>query len=273
MLAADHRWQWEEWCDAHGVARHRIADVKEMARRAFDLARQRSSKVRQHGALLVDSQYGSDSVARALASGVEVGTPAEKAGAFPLQWAAERLSDVLTGRFVKVLMRHRDDQPQAIRQAQIEKLLRLQEWCTAAGKPLVVEVLVPRDREAEDVFEAEGRPAMLASFIREAYRSGLAPDFWKIEGTLAREGARVIDAAIRERPGGRQLILGKAADEETVAAWFAVARASLSASGFAVGRTVYWSPASAFLLGDIGDAEAVDKIAGNYLALIDAWDG
>src|SRR4030095_14397776 len=162
MLHADHLWQWEEWCDAHGVARQRIAEVKEMARRAFDLARQRSSKVRQHGALLVDSQYGSDSVARALASGVEVGTPAEKAGAFPLQWAAERLSDVLTGRFVKVLVRHRDDQPQAMRQAQREKLLRLQEWCTEVGKALVVEVLVPRHREAEDVFEAEGRPAMLA---------------------------------------------------------------------------------------------------------------
>src|SRR6185436_18332453 len=153
--------------------------------------------------------------------------------------------------------------------AQVEKLLQLQEWCKSAGKPLVLEVLVPRDGEAEDTFEAEGRPAMLASFIREAYRRGLAPAFWKIEGTLASEGARIIDAAISERPEGRQLILGKAADQATVAAWFAVARSNRTASGFAVGRTVYWEPSSEFLLGNIGDADAVDRIAGNYLALID----
>jgi hypothetical protein len=43
MLAADHRWQWEAWCDVRRVARPRIAAVKELARRGFDLARQRSS--------------------------------------------------------------------------------------------------------------------------------------------------------------------------------------------------------------------------------------
>jgi 5-dehydro-2-deoxygluconokinase len=273
MLAADHRWQWEEWCDAQGVARQRITEVKELARRGFELARERSAKVREHGALLVDNQYGAASVARALGHDVEVGTPAEKAGAFPLQWATEPPSDALPARFVKVLVRHREDHPEATRHAQLEKLLQLQEWCSAAGKPLVLEVLVPRDQEAENTFEAEGRPAMLASFIREAYRRGLTPAFWKIEGTLADDGARVIDAAISERPGGRQLILGKAADRATVAAWFAVARSSPTAAGFAVGRTVYWGPAADFLLGRIGDTGAIDLIAGNYLALIDAWEG
>ena len=27
MLAADHRWQWEEWCDARGVPRQRITEA------------------------------------------------------------------------------------------------------------------------------------------------------------------------------------------------------------------------------------------------------
>jgi 5-dehydro-2-deoxygluconokinase len=272
MLAADHRWQWEEWCDARSIARARIPEVKELARRGFEQARQRSAKVRLHGALLVDHQYGSACVARALEHDVEVGTPAEKAGAFPLQFATDPPSTALTGRFVKVLVRHRDDHAPETRQAQLDTLLQLQQWCHAAGKPLVLEVLVPRDGEAEDAFEHSGRPTMLASFIREAYRQGLAPAFWKIEGTLARYGAKVIDAAIAERPGGRQLILGKAADQATVAAWFAIARTSPTAAGFAVGRTVYWEPSSDFLLGRIGDAGAVDRIAANYLALIDAWD-
>jgi 5-dehydro-2-deoxygluconokinase len=271
MLAADHRWQWEQWCDARSVPRARITEVKELARRGFVMAHSRSERVRAHGALLIDEQYGSACVARALEAGVEVGTPAEKAGVFPLEWAGERFDDALTGAFVKVLVRHRTDHPPPVQQQQIGQLLQLQEWCRASSKPLVVEVLVPRDGEREAAFETTGRPAMLASFIREAYGRGLTPAFWKIEGT-SREGAGVIDRAIAERPSARQLILGKGADQATVAGWFTAARASATAAGFAVGRTVYWEPAADYLLGKIDDVVAVESISATYLALIDAWE-
>src|SRR5262249_59167348 len=119
--------------------------------------------------------------------------------------------------------------------------------------------------------ESTGRPAMLASFIREAYGRGLTPAFWKIEGT-SRSGAAVIDRAIAESPSARQLILGKGADHATVAAWFAAARASATAAGFAVGRTVYWEPSCEYLLEKIDDDGAVERIAAAYLALIEAWE-
>jgi 5-dehydro-2-deoxygluconokinase len=271
MLAADHRWQWEEWCDARSIPRARITEAKELARRGFALARDRSERVREHGALLIDEQYGSACVARALEAGVDVGTPAEKAGVFPLEWAGAHFADALTGAFVKVLVRHRTDHPHAIQQQQLAKLLELQQWCGASSKPLVVEVLVPRDGEPEGTFEASGRPAMLAGFIREAYARGLTPAFWKIEGTSP-SGALVIDRAIAESPSVRQLILGKGADQATLAAWFSAARTSTTAAGFAVGRTVYWQPAADYLLGKIDDAAAVDAICATYLALIDAWE-
>ena len=57
MLAADHRWQWEEWCDARSIPRARIADVKRLAFDAFMQARELSSEVHADGALLVDEQY------------------------------------------------------------------------------------------------------------------------------------------------------------------------------------------------------------------------
>ena len=107
-----------------------------------------------------------------------------------------------------------------------EKLGALQAWCRGAGKPLVIEVLVPRRQESEEAFETAGRPAMLAGFIGEAYRRGLTPEFWKIEGTLAPEGARTIDRAIAARPQCRQIILGKAADFATIERWFAAASGS-----------------------------------------------
>ena len=53
---------------------------------------------------------------------------------------------------------------------------------------------------------------MLADFIGESYRRGLTPQFWKIEGTPAADGARTIDRAIAAQPQCRQIILGKAAD-------------------------------------------------------------
>ncbi len=271
MLAVDHRWQWEEWCDARSMPRARIGDVKRLAYDGFLLARDRSAAVREYGALLLDEQYASPVITDALKAGVNVGTPAEKAGAFPLAWS-EPFSRALTGAFVKVLVRHRPDDDEAIREGQWAKLKAVQTWCHGTGKPLVIEVLVARRHEPEDQFEASGRPAMLAGFIGEAYRRALAPEFWKIEGTLSPEGARVIDAAIAVDSACRQIILGKAADLSTIDRWFAAAAGSTTAVGFAIGRSVFWEPSEAFLSGTRTAEQAAADICANYLRLVDAWN-
>jgi 5-dehydro-2-deoxygluconokinase len=271
MLAADHRWQWEEWCDARAIPRTRISEVKRIAYDGFLRARDRSADVRDFGALLVDEQYSSAVIADARAAGVNVGTPAEKAGACPLAWSADPFSRALTGAFVKVLVRYRSDDDAAIVQGQWEKLDELQAWCRSAGKPLVVEILVARRDEPEDAFEAVGRPAMLAGFIGAAYARGLTPEFWKIEGTLSPEGARTIDTAIAAHPACRQIILGKAADLGTIDRWFGAAAASATAVGFAIGRSVFWEPSVAFLTAAQTAEQAAGAVAGTYLALVDAW--
>jgi 5-dehydro-2-deoxygluconokinase len=272
MLAADHRWQWEEFCDARSLPRERITEVKRLAADGFLLARQRSPAARDAGALLVDEQYASAVIADLLKAGLDVGTPAEKAGAIPLAWATDPFSAALTGSFVKVLARYRTDDDEEVRAGQWAKLAALQAWCRGSDKPLVLEVLVARRHEPEDDFEASGRPAMLAAFIAEAYRRGLTPAFWKIEGTLAPQGARVIDAAIAADASCRQIILGKAADLSTIDRWFAACAASATASGFAIGRSVFWEPSAAFLTGKISADEGAAAIADTYLRLVDAWE-
>jgi Uncharacterized protein conserved in bacteria len=109
MLAADHRWQWEEFCDARLLPRERIRDAKRVAYDGFVRARERSTAAHQFGALLIDEQYSSVVIADALRAGLAVGTPAEKAGAIPLAWATDPFSAALTGAFVKVLARYRRD--------------------------------------------------------------------------------------------------------------------------------------------------------------------
>jgi 5-dehydro-2-deoxygluconokinase len=171
-----------------------------------------------------------------------------------------------------VLARYRTDDQAAILAEQWAKLDALQAWCRGAGKPLVLEVLVARKQEPDEEFEASGRPAMLAAFIAEAYRRGLTPEFWKIEGTLSPQGARTIDAAVAAHPSCRQIILGKAADLSTIDRWFGACAASATASGFAIGRSVFWEPSAAFLEGKRSAAEAASDIAATYLSLIKAWD-
>jgi 5-dehydro-2-deoxygluconokinase len=272
MLAADHRWQWEEFCDTHTLPRARIPEVKRLACDGFLLARERSDAVRGFGALLLDEQYSSRVIADMLEAGLTVGTPAEKAGAVPLGWATEPFAAALTGAFVKVLARYRTGDDAAVLAEQWRKLDALQAWCREAKKPLVLEVLVARTHEPEEEFEATGRPAMLAAFIAEAYRRGLKPDFWKIEGTLAPQGARAIDTAIAAQPACRQIILGKAADLSTIDRWFAACAGSATASGFAIGRSVFWEPSAAFLTGKMTAADAASAIADTYLQLVAAWD-
>jgi 5-dehydro-2-deoxygluconokinase len=272
MLAADHRWQWEEWCDERSIPRHRISEAKQLAYDVFMLARERSDDVRSYGALLLDEQYGAAAIARAKEAGVTVGTPAEKAGAFPLTWATDPFHFGLTGSFVKVLVRFRPDDDELIREAQWEKLKTLQAWCRQAGEPLVIEVLVARRHEPAEEFETTGRPSIVAGFVDQAYMRRIVPEFWKIEGTSSSDGARIIDEAVAANPAPRQILLGKAADLATIDSWFAAAASSATAAGFAIGRSVFWEPSTAFLSGSQSAEHAAAEIAATYLRLIEAWD-
>ncbi len=269
MMAIDHRWQWVQWCDEHRVDHGRIREVKRLAADAFLLARRDSDDARTSGALLVDLIYGVEAFARAKASGVTPGTPAERAGVFPLEWTAT-FDKALPGSFAKVLVRHKADTPPSIVDSQMTMLEELQGWCASSGKPLVLEVLV--SSSSEDVsFEREGRPRLLAEYIRRAYARGIIPQFWKIEGVPDAEAMEVVDEAITERQGPRQLILGKGAGLDAVSTWFEAARGAKSASGFAIGRTVYWEPACQFLLGRLAADDAVHQMAANYLEVIRLW--
>src|SRR5688572_5234746 len=196
MLAIDHRWQWEEWCDGAGIAHTRIPEIKTLGAEAFLAAREVSAVIRESGALLVDLSYGREAFEKARAAGVRLATPAERAGAFPLEWTAP-FDEALPGDFVKVLVRHRSDLSSDIVAAQMRQLLDLQKWCEDHDKPLILEVLVAAVKGEEDGFDANGRPRLLAAYIRNAYAAGIVPPYWKIEGMPDSAALGVVDEAIR----------------------------------------------------------------------------
>jgi 5-dehydro-2-deoxygluconokinase len=272
MLAGDHRWQWEEWCAHAGVPTARIGEAKGLIFDAFMRARDRAPHVKQFGALLLDMVYAAPYVSRAMREGIQIATPAEKAGVFPLEWGFDPFSAGLPGSIAKVLIRHRPEQPTSEQDAQVARLVELQAWCRAHAKPLLVEVVVMRAGEPEEEFDAIGRPTIVAAAIRRAYARGLAPELWKLEGTHSIAGARVIDEAVRERPGCAQIILGKGAARESIDRWFDTAAACPSAVGFAIGRSVFWEPATSYLKGMLTADAATAAMVEVYLGLVESWE-
>ena len=250
MLAIDHRWQWEEWCDGHGVDRARIPQIKSLAAEAFLAARESSEVIRRSGALLVDLTYGRAAFDAAQAAGAFTGTPAERAGAFPLEWTAP-FDDGLPGHFVKVLVRHRSDLALSVVSSQRRQLLELQHWCTSRGRPFVLEVLVSPAEGEQAGFDSQGRPPLLAAYIRDAYAAGMKPDYWKIEGMPDCAAVALVDEAIRAVQGPRQLILGKGAGMDQVRQWF--------------GAAADW------VRGRLSRDEAMRRILANYRQVIANW--
>ncbi|MCL4847667.1 MAG: DUF2090 domain-containing protein [Acidobacteria bacterium] len=272
VLAADHRWQIEEWCDAHAADRSRIPELKAIVVEGFRLARDRSPAAARHGALLLDEQYSSPLIAAAQRDGILVATPAERAGVFPLEWTSEPFHAALTGDMVKVIVRHRPEYSEERIAAERGKLRTLGDWCRVNARPFLLEVVVMRAHEDERTFETAGRPAILADYIRASYDAGIVPDFWKMEGTTDAAAAAVVDEAIAEREGPRFLVLGKGAGFGLVEQWFAAARRMRSAGGFAIGRTVYWEPCVKWMDGRLDRKGAVARVAANYERLIAAWE-
>lgn len=272
ILAADHRWQWHDWCDARGRARDIIPDLKQVAVDGFLAARARSADARAHGAMLLDEQYSGPLIRRLRAQDVPVAAPVEKPGVFPLEWTAAPFWAALTGSMGKVLVRYRPEYPLARVEAERRALRELSDWCHANRCPWMLEVVVPAEsHEPEDQFAADGRPRIVARYIDEAYERGIKPDYWKMEGTTSANGARLVDEAVRRVSGPAFLVLGKAAPLPTIEAWFRAARTMRSAAGFAIGRSIYWEAAAQFALGEIGRDDAVATVAETYLATIDLW--
>lgn len=273
VLAADHRWQWHEWCDANRRPRSVIPELKAIAVEGFLAARERSAAVAAKGAMLLDEQYAAPLIRDLSRRGVLVAAPAERAGAFPLEWACEPFWASLTGSMAKVLVRYRPDDAEERVETERRRLRELGDWCRAHDHRWMLEVVVPcAPDDDEREFARHGRPAAVAQYIEQAYAAGIVPTYWKMEGTTSGEAAAAVDAAIRAQSGVGFLVLGKAAPLTTIAQWFQAARTMPSSSGFAIGRSIYWDPAARFATGEIGRAEAVAAVTETYLATIALWE-
>ena len=283
VLAFDHRTQFEELVRdaAHSGSVHaglgtaangaavRIGRFKRLLAEGAERGAALASASGGVG-IILDDRYGEDVLPMLTGAGWWVARPVEVPGSRPLAFeAGAELALALRAwpaeHVAKCLVSHHPDDPAALREAQMAQLRMLQAACIGTGHELLVEVIPPREApEAADT---------LARALEQIYAAGVRPDWWKLPPPESAEAwQRIADAIARHDPHCRGvLLLGLEASEDALASSFATAAPHPVCKGFAVGRSIFAEPATAWFAGRIDDAAVVTAVADRYSRLIALW--
>lgn len=265
VFAFDHRAQLEEMA---GATPEKIGAFKRLCLQA---ALQVQAGRPGYG-ILCDGRLGRDALHAASGSGLWIGRPCEWPGSRPLALEPELgadcggLAEWARENVVKVLcFCHPDDDP-AVQAAQLATLTRLFQAARRNRLEFLLEIIPSKVGPVDD--------DTAARLIRQVYRAGIYPDWWKLEPMTARAAWAKAIAAIeaQDRHTRGIVVLGLDAPEAELAASFAVAAGFPLVKGFAVGRTIFGSVARAWLAGETGDAAAVAEMAGRFARLCRIWE-
>lgn len=267
VFAFDHRIQMEALADELGAGHERIGIFKQLC---LDAALKVAAGRGGYG-ILCDGRLGQEALYRAAGQGLWIGRPVEVPGSRPLEleigpdlgsdlaeWPAEHV--------VKVLCFYHPDDDEATKRSQEETVIRLADAARGNGLEFLLEIIPSKVGPVGD--------DTTARVIQRFYDIGVFPDWWKLEPMTSQQAWAVACAAIdRNDPHTRGIVvLGLEAELADLRASLAQAARFDLVKGFAVGRSIFAAPARKWLSGAIGDAEAVEEMAGIYAELCAAWD-
>jgi myo-inositol catabolism protein IolC len=288
VLAFDHRGSFQK--KFFGITgqptpeeAERISDAKMLIFEGF-LAAADGGAPKDAAGILVDEQFGAEIARRARKDGFNLAMPVEKSGQdeFDFQYGDDFGAHIeeFDPTFSKVLVRYNPDGDQAMNLRQAERLKRLGDWLHANDRKFLFELLVPAEEAQlaevggdEDRYDRETRPGLMIRAIEALHAAGVEPDIWKIEGLDSREDCRRIADVTRTdgRDGVVCVVLGRGASEDGVIHWLRQGAGVPGYAGFAIGRTIWWDAVKAFVDGEASRQDAVTRIAGNYLKMIDVY--
>jgi myo-inositol catabolism protein IolC len=291
ILAFDHRGSFQKkWYGIEGEPTDeqsaRIADGKQLIFEGLEHAVSRGADTASAGGL-VDEQFGAPNEIpqRIRAAGVNLAMPVEKSGQeeFDFEYGAEFGAHIerFDPDFTKVLVRCNPDGDAEMNRRQSGRLRELSEWLAERERRLLFELLVPATDEqlasvdgSSERYDAEVRPDLMVRAIAELQDAGIESDVWKIEGLDRSEDCRRVVAQCRS--GGRDgvvcVVLGRGADSDRVDSWLEAAAGVDGYVGFAIGRSIWGDPLSAFLGGELAREAAARQIADNFLHFLSVYE-
>lgn len=291
VLPFDHRgsfetgmFGWHGQLNADQTAQ--IAAAKQVIYDGFKAAIEQGVPVANAG-LLVDEQFGADILRDAGSRGFHTACPAEISGQeeFDFQYGEDFAAHIeaFHPTFSKVLVRYNPEGDAALNDRQTKRLRRLSDYLRDANRSLFMfELLVPPEKAQLDrvhgdksAYDLELRPPLMVQAIEALQDGGVEPDVWKIEGLDRREDCEKMVAVARRNGRGRVgcIVLGRGENEQKVREWLTTAASVPGFIGFAVGRTDFWDPLSAWHAGKAARETAVAQIAAHYREFIDIFEG
>ena len=265
VFAFDHRMQLEEM---DGATKAKIGAFKELC---LDAA-QKVAAGRPGYGILCDGRLGRDALYAAEGSGLWIGRPVEWPASRPLILEPELgadfggLKEWPRDQVVKVLCFAHPDDEAAMWAAQEATVKRLFEASRRNNLEFLLEVIPSKVGPVD----AMTTPRVIQRF----YDLGIYPDWWKLEPFKTEEAwAAAVGTIEKNDPRTRGIVvLGLDAPADELAASFALAARQPLVKGFAVGRTIFGQVAREWMKGDLGNAEAVARMATLYDGLCGVWD-
>jgi myo-inositol catabolism protein IolC len=288
MLSFDHRGSFEK--GLMGIAaeptpteRQRISELKALIYQGFTRAIADGAP-REHCAVLVDEEFGSDIARSARREAYTLAMPVERSGQdeFDFEFGEdfEKHVEAFDPELAKVLVRYNPEGDAELNRRQAGRLARLSGWLRANERKFLFELLVPAtvyqsERVAGDqsVYDREMRPDLVVRAIAQLQDVGVEPDIWKIEGLEAREDCeRVVkQARLGDRDQVTCVVLGRGANLDRVAHWLRQAAPVRGYVGFAIGRTIWLDALSAHVARRLERDATIEQVAANYRQMIDVY--
>ena len=270
VLAFDHRSQFVELAGTGAEAAQRIARFKQLMTQAARRAIESGAAGSARPGVILDDRFGADAFPDMTGTGWWVARPVELPGSRPLLFeAGSQLALAMrawpTEHVAKCLVIYHPDDDVALRDLQIARLDALQQACLGTDREFLIEVILPHDMPADE--------HTLARALDQIYAAGIRPDWWKLLPPKSDAAwAHIAGSIAHHDPQCRGvLLLGLEASEEALRHSFEIAAPHAICKGFAIGRSVFAEPATAWFARRLDDEGVIDEVAARYIRLIALW--
>lgn len=259
------------------LSEKQISDVKNYKSIIWEAFVQvyKKQKDRKSLGILIDEQFGLKIIRKAKKLGAVLAVAAEKSGqkVFDFEYGQKFGQRILkiNPDYAKVLVRY-NPKNKKDNKMQFRKLKKINDFCQKKKIGFLFELLVPATEKIKN-YDTKIRPLLTMKAIKEIRNFGIEPDIWKLEAMPKKsDWKNVIEAAKKgSKKDAKIIVLGRAGTKKQVKEWLKTASSFPEIIGFAIGRTIFFSPLQKYREGKISRKQAIGLIAKDFSYFTDYW--